>query len=201
MRAAPEEYRRLELRAHALLEGVPLHDVWVVDLPGGGPGRSVLDVQSLFAGDGLRETPAAVRALFALRRGLGRALGWDRDPPRGSERSFLHAIPASDRESSLVPPGTRQGPFRVLFVSPREAIAEVLNATVHAFSVQALVERDSGYRLYWAIHVLPVGRITRWYMRAIDPFRRWVVYPALLRRLRSAWERDAAVRETGRGRR
>ena len=34
MRIDPAEYWRLDLRAHALLAGAPLHDVWAVDLGG-----------------------------------------------------------------------------------------------------------------------------------------------------------------------
>ena len=79
-------------------------------------------------------------------------------------------------------------------MSTREAISEIQNATVHAFSVLALVER-SDYRLYWGIYVLPVGRITAWYMRLIDPFRRVFIYPALLRYLRVAWSRREAAAE------
>ncbi len=30
------------------------------------------------------------------------------------------------------------------------------------------------------------------YMRLIDPFRRFIVYPALLRSIRTAWMRDFA---------
>ena len=81
-------------------------------------------------------------------------------------------------------------------MSPREAHSEIENATVHAFSVFALLERSHGYRLYWGIHVRPVGRITAWYMRPIDPFRRVIIYiyPALLRYIRAAWSRgDAAA--------
>jgi hypothetical protein len=40
MRAAPAEYLNLKLRAHELLQGFPLYDVSVDDLPGGGAGRS-----------------------------------------------------------------------------------------------------------------------------------------------------------------
>ena len=76
---------------------------------------------------------------------------------------------------------------------PREAISEIRNATVHAFSVSALVERPGGYRFYWAIYVRPVGRITSWYMKAIDPFRRLIIYPAVLRQVRAAWARDVAA--------
>jgi hypothetical protein len=182
-----EEYQRLDLRAHALLAGVPVHDVWAVDLPRHGPARTVVDLRELLSKRGLLGTNAAVRLLFGMRAALGRALGWDREPPDGFAESFQHRLTAVDRESSLVAPGTREGPFRVLFVSPQEAISEIRNATVHAFSVFALVDRGSSYRLYWAIHVLPVGRITGWYMALIDPFRRAVVYPSVLRHIRAAW--------------
>ena len=76
-------------------------------------------------------------------------------------------------------------------VSRRESISEVQNSTVHAFSVFALVEQPLGYRLYWAIYVRPTGRITAWYMRLIDPFRRFVIYPAVLRTIRNAWTRTS----------
>src|SRR6185369_12864794 len=39
VRVHPAEYLHLDLRAHELLRDVPLHDVSVVDLPGGGTGR------------------------------------------------------------------------------------------------------------------------------------------------------------------
>ena len=87
-------------------------------------------------------------------------------------------------------PGTPEGPFQVLFVSKREMISEIQNSTVHAFSVFALLEHASGYRLFWAIYVRPRGRITWWYMRLIDPFRRVIIYPAILRSIRAAWRRD-----------
>ena len=37
VRITPDEYKGIDLRAHSLLADVPLHDVWVVDLPGGDP--------------------------------------------------------------------------------------------------------------------------------------------------------------------
>lgn len=187
MRVDPEEYRQIHLRAHSVLTDVPLHDVWAVDLHRGESGRSMLDLRSLLSEEVIRATNPAVKLLFGLRTWLGRLFGWDRAPARASEESFLHRLSAADRESSLVAPGTREGPFRVLFVSSRESIAEIQNSTVHAFSVLALVERTTGYRLYWAIYVQPVGRITGWYMRLIDPFRRLVIYPAILRGIRAAW--------------
>jgi len=187
----PEEYERIDLRAHSLLADVPLHDVWAVELPGGGPGRSIIELRKLVSVASLASANAAVRFLFRLRAWLGRIFGWDREPRQACGTSFLHRLSTAERADSLVPPGTPEGPFRVLFASSREAISEIQNPTVHAFSVFALVENSSGYRLYWAIYVRPVGRMTSWYMRLIDPFRRFIIYPAALRAIRSAWTRSA----------
>lgn len=199
MRVDPKEYEGLDLRAHALLADVPLHDVWAIELPGGGPGRTIVDLRSLLSAENLTGTNRAVKFLFGLRVWLGRVFGWDRESPEPSRESFLHRLSPADRECSLVEPGTPDGPFQVLFVSPRESISEIRNATVHAFSVFALLERPSGYLLYWSVHVRPGGRLTSWYMRLIDPFRRVVIYPAVLRRIRAAWARDIAeaVRRPG----
>ena len=189
MHVTPEEYERIDLRAHSLLVDVALHDVWGVELSGGGRGRTIVELQGLLSLETLTGANAVVRFLFGLRAWLGRVFGWDREPPHASRESFLQRLSAADRECSLVAPGTPDGPFRVLFVSPREAISEIQNSTVHAFSVFALVQRSGGYRLYWAIYVRPVGRITSWYMRLIDPFRRVIIYPAVLRYIRAAWAR------------
>ncbi len=187
---AAEEYERVDLRAHSLLADVPIHDVWALDLPGGGAGRSVADLRAVLSVEKLTAANTAVRLLFGLRAWLGRVFAWDREPPQAARESFLHRLSDADRERSLVTPGSAEGPFRVLLVTPRETISEIQNFTVHAFSVFALVDRPGGYRLYWAIHVRSVGRITSWYMRLIDPFRRHIIYPAVLRYIRSAWARD-----------
>jgi hypothetical protein len=51
----------------------------------------------------------------------------------------------------------------------------------------ALARTATGYRLYWGVYVRPVSWITRPYLMAIEPFRRFIVYPAMLRRIRRAW--------------
>lgn len=189
MRVTPEEYQRIDLRAHSLLESVPLHDVWAVDLVGGSRQRTMVELRALLSATSLAKTNLAVRFLFGLRRFLGRIFAWDHEAPGLSRESFVHRLSAAERAGSLVVPGTADGPFRVLYVSPHEAISEIQNATVHAFSVFALRETTSGHRFYWGIYVQPVGRITRWYMRLIDPFRRAIIYPAVLRRIQAAWSK------------
>jgi hypothetical protein len=87
----------------------------------------------------------------------------------------------------MVEPGSRDGPFVVLYVHAMEAASEIRNATVHGVLVWALEPAPGGYQLFWAIHVLPVSMWTKPYLALIDPFRRWVVYPALLRRIHESW--------------
>ena len=120
MCASPAEYLGLKLRAHEVLHDVPLYDVSVVDLPGGGAGRSVADIRAL---DATLPPSRVANALFGVRRFLGRVFSWDRVPIRP--------------EDSLL-----------------------------------------GRRVSW---------LTRPYLIAIEPFRRFILYPAMLRRIRRAW--------------
>jgi hypothetical protein len=68
-----------------------------------------------------------------------------------------------------------------------EQLLEIVNRTAHAAALSALVETGNAYRLYFAVYVRSVGRLTPFYMAAIDPFRRWIVYPSLLRSVRTTW--------------
>ena len=191
MRVRPADFQRLDLRCHALLSDVPLHDVWAIPLSGGGPGRSIQDARAILFGD-WRGPNFAVRGLFTLRSALGRAFGWDderHDPPSGS---YVTRLAEADRSQSQVAPGTREGRFRVLYVFGEEALSELRNATVHAFVALALTPSPGGYMLYLAIYVKPVSRLTRLYMAVIDPFRRLIVYPALTRQLQQRWSRTYA---------
>jgi hypothetical protein len=189
MRVKPADFQRLNVRCHALLSDVPLHDVWAIPLEGGGPGRTIHDARAILFGDRCGPTNYAFRGLFALRWALGRAFGWDderHDPPGGS---YVNRLAEADRSQSQVAPGTREGPFRVLYVLGDEALSELRNATVHAFLALALTPSSGGYTLYMAIYVKPVNRFTKLYMALIDPFRRLVVYPALCRHAQQRWSR------------
>ena len=190
-RATFEEYRRLTLRAHALLADVPLHDVWRVALPGGDSSRTMQDVHSVLqVARRSRPLSLPVRALFALRRSLGRLFRWDRPLAEQGVWSFRTRLTEADRQQSIVEPGTLDGPFTVLYVHTTEAVSEIRNATVHAFLVWALEPAPDGYQLFWAIHVLPVSIWTKPYLALIEPFRRWLVYPSLLSRMHEAWSRE-----------
>jgi len=117
---------------------------------------------------------------------MGRLFRWDR-PTEPEGWSLRSRLSDTDRRDSIVAPGTLDGPFAVVYVHAMEAVSEIRNATVHGVLVWALEPTSNGYQLFWAIHVLPVGVWTKPYLALIDPFRRWLVYPALLRRIHEAW--------------
>jgi len=191
VRVSPQQFLALPLEVHGVLADVPLRDVSAVDLPGGGPGRTLTDVRALFGPR--RQVNPVVRWLFGLRHLLGRLFGWDDAAHERPELSYRARLRPELIWRSLEPPGSADGPFRILYLLEREGLQEIRNATVHAFLAYALVDAPAGYRLYWAIYVKPVSWFTPIYMALIEPFRRFVVYPSLLRRLRQAWSERYAT--------
>jgi hypothetical protein len=182
------EFRELPLEAHALLADVPLRDVSATDLPGGGAGRTIGDVRALTPTPGSAASSPVTRALFGLRLWLGRLFRWDRPEHDRAKDSYLARVSEALRSRSVPTPGTMEGGFRLLYQLEAESLAEIRNATVHAFLCVSLRARPGGYRLYWGVYVKPTSRLTPLYLAIIEPFRRFLVYPALFRQLRRAWK-------------
>jgi Protein of unknown function (DUF2867) len=86
--------------------------------------------------------------------------------------------------------GTPEGRFRVVNCFENEQLLEVQNRTVHAAALSALAERVDSYRFYFAVYVRQRTWITPFYMGLIDPFRRWIIYPALLKTIRATWDQN-----------
>ena len=190
MRVVADEYRRKPLRVHQFLD-VPLHDVTTMRLRGGGEGRTVQDFLALLSIETLQRLNPVVGGLFRLRWALGRLLGWDDDEPQAPGSSYLHRLTDADRADSLVKPGSRNsamGPFHAVYVVPGEALYELTNATGHYFLLTAMEPSADGYTLYWAVYVRGVSWLTPLYMALIDPLRRFLVYPAMVKHLERAWE-------------
>jgi hypothetical protein len=185
-RIDPREFRARPLRVHALLHDVPLEDVWAAPLTGGGAGRTVLDLRTAMVA-GLTEAPAAVRALFWLRGRIGGLFGWDRRRPAWDVESYADRLSPADRAQSLVAPGTRDGDFSLLYRFEDEQLSELRNATVHAFVSLSIRPTPGGYLAYVGVFVKPVHGLTKLYMGAIGPFRRLLVYPAVIRKMQTAW--------------
>jgi len=180
------EFERLPLRVHAFLAGVPLHDVWAVDLPRIRPDIT-LDEFLRTGGARPYRLSLVVRALLGTRLCIGRLLGWDREPPAPMWESFAKRLTTADHSKSLGAAGTREGVFRVVYRFENEQPLEVINRTVHAAALSALVETANTYRFYFGVYVRNVSRFTPIYMALIDPFRKLIVYPSLLRGVRASW--------------
>ncbi|HYL75576.1 MAG TPA: DUF2867 domain-containing protein [Bryobacteraceae bacterium] len=183
-----QEFERLPLRVHEFLAGVPLHDVWAVDLPRARSGIT-LDEFMRTSGACPFRTPPLVRSLLNFRFFVGRLFGWDREPVATSWASFATRLTTADRSRSLAPAGTREGPFRVVYRFQNELLLELVNRTAHAAALSALVETANAYRFYFGVYVHSVSRFTPIYMALIYPFRKLMVYPSLLRTVRADWNR------------
>jgi len=168
------------------LAGVPLHDVWAVDLPHWRPGVT-LDEFSRTTSDSLFTPSPLVRMLLDIRLFVGRFFGWDREPAAAAWESFATRLTDVDRSRSRAPAGTREGFFRVVYRFENEQLVELINRTAHAAALSTLVETANAYRFYFGVYVQSVGRFTPIYMSLIDPFRKLIVYPSLLRSVRASW--------------
>jgi hypothetical protein len=186
-----DEFRRKSLFVHTFLADVPLHDVWAIALTGGGHGRTLQDVLTAVEANPAPQANPIVGALFQFRFFLGRLFGWDGERAEFTAASYIHHLAAADRARSLQEPGSFRGGFRVVYQFENESLGEIINGTVHAFSHMSLEVNGDDYILYWAIYVKKVSRLTPLYMGLIDPFRRFIVYPSVIKQIKRVWQQIA----------
>lgn len=182
-----EEFKHLPLRVHSFLYDVTLRDVWAVDLP---PLRSGITLDEFLRASRAHHcklSPSA-RALIGIRLFAGRLMAWDRQPATDCE-AFAERLTKTDHSRSLVPAGTPEGLFRIVYRFENEQLVELINRTAHAAAVSALTQTSTAYRFYFAVYVRHVSRLTPIYMTLIEPFRKLIVYPSLLRTVRATWVR------------
>jgi hypothetical protein len=181
-----QEFERLPLRVHTFLAGVPLHDVWSVDLPRSREGVTLDDFLRT-AGNCLCAPSSLVRMLLDIRFFVGRLFGWDHEPGATAWKTFAARLTNTDHSRSLAAAGTQDGFFRVVYRFENEQLVELINRTAHAAALTTLVETATGYRFYLGVYVRSVSRFTPFYMALIDPVRKLVVYPSLLHSIRARW--------------
>ena len=178
------------------MAGVPLHDVWAVDLPHWcgkvtlndflrKANNCTLDMCGCSNSSALFTPSPPVQVLLNIRFFVGRIFGWDNE--LATIVTFTSRLTDADRLRSLIAPGTRDGYFHVVYRFENEQLVELINRTAHAAALSTLVESPTGYRFYFAIYVRSVSRFTPFYMAVIAPFRKLIVYPSLLRSVRARW--------------
>ena len=192
MRLPEAAYADEGWRAHEILAGFDIEDVWrvEVDLT---PESLPRAVELLARGDPGQSPSAIYRFLFAVRWRLGRLFGWDEEGKGtdGRVKSLLTRLPADLRDAPRPARGP-DSPFTPLFLTDREYAAELANATCHGVLHVGLVETDSGYDTRLTVLVRPNGLFGRAYLAFIKPFRYAFVYPPLLRMFAEKWGRIAA---------
>src|SRR5205814_5018055 len=187
---SPQEFEPLPLRVHTFLAGVPLHDVWCVDLPRWRAGvtldeflrtasKGKLDTCGCSKSSSLFTSSSLVRMLLHIRFFVGRFFGWDHEPAATAWQTFATRLTDTDHSRSLAPAGTRDGFFRVVYRFENEQLVELINRTAHAAALSALIETATAYRFYLGVYVRSVSRFTPFYIALIDPFRNLIVYPSL----------------------
>lgn len=174
-----------------------LLDVWALPVHGDAAGFDPF-LAAMAATDPTRATSAAGRishALFWVRRRLGAMFGWD-DPaaarpiPGSDETSLRARLPEHLVASTDDLPDARRiaRGFSPVFRTGDEIALEVSNATVHgALQLTWVPLADGGFGARLAVYVKPRGPGGRLYLKAIEPFRRWIVYPALTAEVGRAW--------------
>jgi uncharacterized protein DUF2867 len=197
-RVSTQEFEQMPLRVHTFLADVPLHDVWFIDLPRWRAGvmldeflqtagNSELNTCGCSKSSSLFKPSLLVRMLLDIRLFVGRLLGWDHEPAATAWTTFATRLTDTDHSRSLLAAGTPDGFFRVVYQFENEQLVELTNRTVHAAAVSTLVETATTYRFYLGVYVRRVSRLTPFYMALIDPFRKLIVYPSLLRSVRARW--------------
>lgn len=176
-------------RIHAVATDFVLEDVWQLPTPGG-PDELDRLVRGFTSGE-QDESSVSYRALFAIRWAIGRALGWD-DSGEGLDSrvaSIRERLP-EDLLAGSRGPDFATVPFRAVYQTETEYVAELANRTVHALmhiGWVPLAGTPGTHHGVLSALVRPNGRLGRGYMAAIKPVRRAVVYPQLIRAIGREW--------------
>jgi hypothetical protein len=186
----PAEHTARPWRIHEVAKDFRVLDVWALPTPGGPDDFPQL--VRLMATFDPAQTSLVVRALFAIRWTIGRALGLDRsETGLGTRvRSLRDRLPA-DLSDSPCDFGTHL--FTPLYVTDDEFALEIANQTVHGvMHVGWVPDGTGGHRGQMAVLVRPNGALGVAYLAAIAPFRHLVVYPLMMRDIGRAWRQSGA---------
>ncbi|MFE7546586.1 DUF2867 domain-containing protein [Streptomyces gardneri] len=185
-------------RIHELAGDFLVEDVWELPVTGG-PDELDRLVGQFTNGDGTALSSPVVRTLFAIRWKLGALLGWDKADAGldGRVGSLRERLP-DDLRAGTRGPDLQAVPFRSVYQTHDEWVAESANRTVHAVMHIGWVPDPAPgdpdrHRARMAVLVKPNGLLGAVYMAGIKPFRYLGVYPKLLRSIGREWEAGKAA--------
>jgi hypothetical protein len=188
-RLTPAEFQARDFRVNTFLADVPLHDVWVFHLAGGDEGLTLREARRVLVQASPLDANTAVAVLVGFRMFFGGLLGLDDEKYFDQGSSYKNRLTEEDSLRTLERPSGEGGLFHTVYAFENEELAEMMNRTAHAFFCMAIEPADDGYTMYWAIYVKETGGLTPIYMSLIDPFRRYIVYPAAVESVERTWAR------------
>ena len=186
-------------RIHEIAPDFRLEDVWALPVQGGAEDFATL-VDVMASLDPANGASRATRMLFRIRLRLGRWFGWDDAAGRklsipGNTETTLSARLPEDLRNTATGLDFSSTSFTPLYRTDDEWAAEISNRTVHAVLHLVWIDKGGGrYRGQMGVYVKPRGRFGGVYMAVIAPFRHLVVYPALMRQIKQAWNVRMAQR-------
>ncbi|NJD51449.1 MAG: DUF2867 domain-containing protein [Candidatus Methanoperedens sp.] len=79
--------------------------------------------------------------------------------------------------------------FRSVYLFENESLHELSNDTVHGLiHVGWIKKTDNCYTATLAIYVKPRGIYGKAYLKVIEPFRHYIVYPAMMKAMKAQWQ-------------
>jgi hypothetical protein len=203
MRLPIEEHRRHAWLVSKLAPDFELLDVWryPIEIDQSVPLDRFVDFMQASQRD-LASSRGAAGALFRLRAILGKIFGWDghdKKPapalpiPGCTETSLRDRMSDADldgeiQSSRVESTEALSSSFKPVYRLEDETLLEISNDTVHAFMHLGRVPISA---THWSpqlgVYVKPRGRLGRFYMGLISPFRHYVVYPAMMRSAKQGW--------------
>lgn len=202
MRFPNVEHESHPWRIREIARDFTVEDVWALPVSGSADDFQTL-IELIVSSDPANSKSVSTRILWRVRDRLGSWFGLGRvlvpietgviDPtgqlpiPGTKETSVADRLP-NDLRNTASSIEFLSLPFTPLYRTDVEFAAEVSNKTVHGVMHLGWVDQGQGrYQGQMAVYVKPRGPLGKGYMALIRPFRRLVVYPALMRQIERAW--------------
>lgn len=189
LRIPNSEFTSRPWRAHEVLDGFRVEDVWALPTPGGPDDLAVLARFAASSENTTLTSNPVIRGLFKLRWQIGEKLGWDDEKQKVGKRvaSLRDDMPA-DLLAVERGPDMALTPFKSVFLTDTEWTSEFSASMGHIVMHHGWVRGEDGkYYSQMTSLVKPYGIFGKMYMASILPFRYLVVYPLQFRAIRKVW--------------
>ncbi len=177
---------------HELLADFEVEDVWQFPVVLKKEHNIALFQEQLFEAMEKLSQKGLAGLLFKFRFFLGQLFGWDKKEAvkdnslkKGSIKE-RYANHFQINQADLIPGGKAE--FEPVYILDNESLAEIKNETVHAGLHLSKVSFKEAYTIQMAVYVKPKGKLGKFYMSLIKPFRIAIVYPAMMRLVGKHWQ-------------